>query len=357
MHAEPWDKLVTVASGRAYGAWVDLRAGDDLRHDVRRRRSSPAWRCSCPRGVGNGYQTLADATAYSYLVNDHWRPDVAVRRRRPRRPGARRSTGRSRRPSACSRTATAPAPALADVTPGAGPRRPLVLGADGQVGPGPARGVPGRARRHPGRARPDRRRRRSSAGRGASTTWCSTPRRTPRSTRAETPEGRRAAWAVNADRSGHAWPALAGRHGFTLVHFSTDYVYDGTRRRARRGRAARAARGATARARPRATSRWPRAPRHYVVRTSWVIGDGRQLRAHDGPAGRRRRVAPSVVADQVGRLGFADEIARATRHLLDRRRAVRHLPRQQRRAAHVVGRRRARGLRAARPRAPTTYAR
>src|SRR4051812_22516816 len=26
IHAEPWDKLVSVASGRIFGAWVDLRA-------------------------------------------------------------------------------------------------------------------------------------------------------------------------------------------------------------------------------------------------------------------------------------------------------------------------------------------
>ena len=27
IHAEPWDKYVSVASGRIFGAWVDLRAG------------------------------------------------------------------------------------------------------------------------------------------------------------------------------------------------------------------------------------------------------------------------------------------------------------------------------------------
>ena len=30
-----------------------------------------------PRGVGNSYQTLEDGTAYTYLVNEHWRPGVA----------------------------------------------------------------------------------------------------------------------------------------------------------------------------------------------------------------------------------------------------------------------------------------
>ena len=31
IHAEPWDKYVTVASGRVFGAWVDLRPGADVR--------------------------------------------------------------------------------------------------------------------------------------------------------------------------------------------------------------------------------------------------------------------------------------------------------------------------------------
>src|SRR3954451_252209 len=27
LHAEPWEKLVSVTAGRAFGAWVDLRSG------------------------------------------------------------------------------------------------------------------------------------------------------------------------------------------------------------------------------------------------------------------------------------------------------------------------------------------
>ena len=30
IHAEPWDKYVSVASGRIFGAWVDLRAGESF---------------------------------------------------------------------------------------------------------------------------------------------------------------------------------------------------------------------------------------------------------------------------------------------------------------------------------------
>jgi dTDP-4-dehydrorhamnose 3,5-epimerase len=57
-------------------------------------------------------------------------------------------------------------------------------------------------------------------------------------------------------------------------------------------------------------------PRHYIVRTSWVIGDGpnfvrtmRDLCA--------RGVRPAVVSDQVGRLSFAADLAAAALHLLD----------------------------------------
>src|SRR3954466_4337445 len=28
IHAEPWEKFISVASGRVFGAWVDLRQGD-----------------------------------------------------------------------------------------------------------------------------------------------------------------------------------------------------------------------------------------------------------------------------------------------------------------------------------------
>ncbi len=44
---------------------------------------------------------------------------------------------------------------------------------------------------------------------------------------AESPEGRRAAWAVNADAVGNL-VAVAAQYDMTLVHISTDYVFDGT---------------------------------------------------------------------------------------------------------------------------------
>ena len=71
IHAEPWDKFVSVATGRIFGAWVDLREGPTF-GAVFTAEMDPSQAIFVPRGVGNAFQTLEDDTAYTYLVNDHW---------------------------------------------------------------------------------------------------------------------------------------------------------------------------------------------------------------------------------------------------------------------------------------------
>jgi dTDP-4-dehydrorhamnose 3,5-epimerase len=56
--------------------------------------------------------------------------------------------------------------------------------------------------------------------------------------------------------------------------------------------------------------------RHYIVRTSWVIGEGKNF-VRTMAALAEKGISPKVVNDQVGRLTFASEIARAIKHLLD----------------------------------------
>ena len=56
-------------------------------------------------------------------------------------------------------------------------------------------------------------------------------------------------------------------------------------------------------------------PRHYIVRTSWVIGDGRNF-VRTMASLAERGVDPAVVDDQIGRLTFTSEIARGIRHLV-----------------------------------------
>ena len=73
IHAEPWDKLVSLATGRIFGVWVDLRAGNGFGRRFT-LETGPETAIFVPRGVGNAYQTLTEQTSYSYLVNDHWTP-------------------------------------------------------------------------------------------------------------------------------------------------------------------------------------------------------------------------------------------------------------------------------------------
>lgn len=71
MHAEPWNKLITVLTGRAFCAWVDLRKGPSLGKSYQ-RILEPGMAVLVPAGVANGYQTLESDTVYGYLVDDVW---------------------------------------------------------------------------------------------------------------------------------------------------------------------------------------------------------------------------------------------------------------------------------------------
>lgn len=75
LHAEPWEKFISVANGSVYGAWVDLRKGESYGKTFS-IEITPAVAVFVPRGVANGYQTLEEHVTYTYLVNEHWSPSV-----------------------------------------------------------------------------------------------------------------------------------------------------------------------------------------------------------------------------------------------------------------------------------------
>lgn len=75
LHAEPWEKFISMANGRVFGAWVDLRIGDSFGKTFS-AEINPGTAFFVPRGVANGYQTLEDNVTYTYLVNAHWSPDA-----------------------------------------------------------------------------------------------------------------------------------------------------------------------------------------------------------------------------------------------------------------------------------------
>jgi dTDP-4-dehydrorhamnose reductase len=264
-----------------------------------------------PRGVGNSYQTLEDATAYTYLVNDHWRPGQtypAVALDDP----ALGLTWPIPLSEAVVSDKDRANPRLADVQP-MEPKRTLVTGCRGQLGRAllvdfpDADGVdldeldltdPAQLAAWPWQ---DYAVVLNAAGYTAVDA-------------AETPEGRAAAWAANATVPG-ALARICADHRLTLVHYSTDYVFDGTRSPHTEDEPLTPL-GVYAQSKAAGELAVAAAPHHYLLRTSWVIGEGHnfvrtmQRLAEDG-------VSPTVVGDQVGRLTFADELSRATRHLLD----------------------------------------
>ena len=75
LHAEPWEKYISVANGSVFGAWVDIRPGEGFGKTFT-IEINPGSAVFVPRGVANGYQTLEPNVTYTYLVNEHWSPDA-----------------------------------------------------------------------------------------------------------------------------------------------------------------------------------------------------------------------------------------------------------------------------------------
>ena len=130
---------------------------------------------------------------------------------------------------------------------------------------------------------------------------------------AETDEGRVAARKVNAEAVGYL-AAVAMSHDMTLVHVSTDYVFDGTKTPHHEDEPFSPLNqyGQTKAAGDKVASS---VPKHYILRTSWVIGEGKNFVRTMLELGQKG-INPSVVADQIGRLTFTTELVRAIDHLL-----------------------------------------
>lgn len=130
----------------------------------------------------------------------------------------------------------------------------------------------------------------------------------------ETSEGRKSAWKVNAVGVANLAKA-AIKNNFTLVHVSSDYVFDGTTENHSEDEDFSPINvyGESKAAGDIATSM---VPQHYIARTSWVIGEGKNfVRTMESLA--ERNIKPSVVSDQIGRLTFTEDLASGIKHLLD----------------------------------------
>lgn len=313
LHAEPWDKYVSVASGKIFGAWTDLRDGETFGQTFT-LEIDPSKAIFIPRGVSNGFQALEDNTAYTYLVNDHWVPggenyaflNLADPTANIPWPIPLEQAELSDKDKAH--------PFLTDITP-IKPRKILVTGANGQLGKA-------LQSEFPEAEFVDR----STFDISDTSTWgdrnwrqYSTIINAAAYTKvdtAETPAGKVEAWQTNATAVKDL-AQLAIENHLTLVHISSDYVFDGTQAIHTEDEAYSPL-GVYGQSKAAGDIAAATVPRHYIVRTSWVIGEGSNfVRTMKSLA--EKEVKPSVVNDQIGRLTFTEDIAKAIHHLLEKR--------------------------------------
>ena len=130
---------------------------------------------------------------------------------------------------------------------------------------------------------------------------------------AETPEGRRLSWRANTVGPVNLARA-AVQHGLTLVHLSTEYTFDGATT-LHTEEETPSPLGVYGQSKAAGDAAVGVCPQHYLVRTSWVVGDGKNF-VKTMLSLAERGITPSVVADQTGRLTFASDLAAGIIHLL-----------------------------------------
>jgi dTDP-4-dehydrorhamnose reductase len=130
---------------------------------------------------------------------------------------------------------------------------------------------------------------------------------------AESSQGRLAAWQVNATAVANL-AKLSLEKDITLLHFSTDYVYDGSAELHSEDEpfSPLSVYGQSKAAGDIAVSLLDN---YYILRTSWVIGEGKNFVRTMLSLGTKN-IEPTVVADQFGRLTFTSELVKALDYLL-----------------------------------------
>ena len=253
----------------------------------------------CAAGVANGFQALEE-TSYCYLVNEHWSAEARYAAVNldivdwPLEPTEISDKDKQH-------------PDLAEVSPMPA-RRILVTGANGQLGRALKRLL-------------------------ADAEFCShadfditnPPERNWKQYSAiincaayndvnGAENDRAAAWAVNAEAPARL-ARIAAENQLTLVHVSSDYIFDGANEVHSEEElpSPLSVYGASKAAGDTAAQT---APQHYVIRTSWVFGDGENFMS------TMRRLAakgvePKVIHDQRGRPTFAEDLAKGIVHLLN----------------------------------------
>lgn len=310
IHAEPWDKFISVGYGSFFGAWVDIREGSPTYGQTFTAEIDATKAIYVPAGVANSYLTLEDNTVYSYLVNDHWYPDASYAFVNATDPALNIEWPIPVEEWEMSEKDKVH-PLLVDVVP-VKPKKTLILGAKGQLGRALAQIFPDAE--HADRESLDvsdpeivtarRWRDYGTIINAAAYTAVDV---------AETAQGRQDAWLGNATALTNL-VKIANSSNITLVHVSSDYVFDGTKTLHDEDEpmSPLSVYGQSKAAGDLIVST---TPRHYIIRTSWVIGDGNNF-VLTMKSLAERGIKPSVVNDQIGRLTFTEDLAAGIKHLL-----------------------------------------
>ena len=348
IHAEPWDKLVTVVDrpGRSARGSTSARAMPSARSSS--DELDPGSRCSCPAASATATRRSTTATptpTWSTTTGDPAYVYPALRPRRPRRGHPVADPARRRRIVSDKDRSTPPSPTST-------PMRPRRRSSSAATASSAGRW----SRRSPTRAvdideldltDPAA----VDAGRGASTTLVLNAAAYTAVDAAETPRRAAGRWAANAQAPGAPGPARrpAPAHARALLQ-RLRLRRHADRRTPRPSRSRRWA--STARPRPPATSpSRPPAPLRACGRRGWSATAATSCAPCSGwPAegarpGRRR---PGRPADLRRRARARDPAP--ARH----RRGVRHYHVHRLRAGHDLGRRGAPGLPAVAAATPTT---
>ena len=131
---------------------------------------------------------------------------------------------------------------------------------------------------------------------------------------AEDPANLEAVRAANVDAVGYLARAVR-TSGATLVHISSEYVFDGRHDGPMPEDWPPNPLSVYGRSKADGDAQAGQVTKHYLVRTTWVVGDGGNfVRTMAGLADRG--VSPTVVDDQIGRLTFTADLAAGIAHLL-----------------------------------------
>lgn len=345
IHAEPWNKYISVATGKVFGAWVDLRAGSKTYAKVFTTEITPDKAIFVPRGVGNSFQALEDYTAYTYLVDDHWsealQKEYTFLNLSDPALGINWPIALDSAEAVVSEKDSV-APYLADVSPML-PKRTLVIGANGQLGKAVRKYVDEHSKANGGEIFPEtfvyadvnageddvlefdaldetayEKLGLSSIGRIINCAAYTSV------DDAQTLAGRGLSWRLNANL-----PALLAKisaeHSIEVVHISSDYVFDGqlcshpagvpcVERCQYLESSSFAPLSVYGQSKAAGDIAIANAPQHYIIRVSWLIGDGGNfVRTMYNLA--QKGVHPKVVNDQYGRLTFTKTVVEGIFHL------------------------------------------